>query len=138
MRNWFRNFGARMQQSMVGRYGPDELSKALSTTGLILLLLSLIPALYFLYGPALVLVIWSTIRSFSKKIEKREAEREAYLRFVGKIKSFFRVKKKAWQERKTHRHFRCKQCKTMLRVPKGRGTIKIRCPKCGMEIIKKT
>ncbi|MBR0025539.1 MAG: hypothetical protein IJP37_00130 [Clostridia bacterium] len=138
MRNWFRNIGARMQQWMCGRYGTDELSRALSIAGLVLLVLSFIPHLYFFYAPALVLVIWSTVRSFSKKIDRREAEREAYLRFVGKIKSFFRVKKKAWQERKTHRHFRCKQCKTMLRVPKGRGTIKIRCPKCGMEIIKKT
>lgn len=138
MKNWFANFKARAAQWMYGRYGTDELSRALSIAGLVLLVLSFIPYLFFLYAPALVLVIWSTVRSFSKKIEKREAEREAYLRFVGKIKSFFRVKKKAWQERKTHRHFRCKQCKTMLRVPKDRGTIKIRCPKCGMEIIKKT
>lgn len=123
---------------MYGRYGTDELSGALIVAGLALLLLSCIPVLNFLSFPALVLVIWAEIRSFSKKIEKRAAEREAYLRFTGRIKSFFRLKKKAWAERKTHRHFRCKQCKTVLRVPKGRGTIKIRCPKCHAEIIKKT
>ncbi len=37
-----------------------------------------------------------------------------------------------------YRYFRCPECKTKLRVPKGKGKIKIKCPKCGHQIIRKT
>lgn len=138
MKRWFDNLRARMQQWMSGRYGFDELSRTLMYAGVILMLVSFVPALSFLSFPALVLVLWSSIRSYSKKIERRQAERAAYLRFTGKIRSWFQLRKKIFQERKTHRYIRCKQCKTMMRVPKGRGTIRISCPKCHSETIKKT
>ena len=42
------------------------------------------------------------------------------------------------RDRKTHRYYKCKSCKTVMRVPKGRGKIEITCPKCRMKVIKKT
>ena len=42
------------------------------------------------------------------------------------------------QERETHKYFKCKKCKAVLRVPKGRGKIEITCPKCRAKVIKKT
>lgn len=138
IKDFFRSVGAKMQGWMSGRYGYDELSRALSVAALILLVLACIPWLRFMYVPALLLWIWSLVRCYSRKVEKRRAERETYLRFAGRIKSWFSVKKKAWKERKTHRYFRCKQCGAVLRVPKGKGRIKINCPKCHGEIIKKT
>lgn len=138
MKKFFGNIGGKMQQFMAGRYGQDELSRALSIAAIIGLLLACIPSLQFMYAPAIVLWVWSIFRSFSRNLEKRQAERNAYLRFIGRIKSWFSVKKKAWKERKTHRYYHCKQCKTILRVPKGKGKVKINCPNCHSEIIKKT
>ena len=36
------------------------------------------------------------------------------------------------------RYFRCPNCKQKVRVPKGKGTIEIRCPKCNTKFIKRT
>ncbi len=138
MKNFFRNIGAKLQQWISGRYGYDELSRSMSYGVLVLFLLACIPNLQFLSALAFVLWFWSIFRSLSRNFTKRREERAAYLRFTARIKSWFSLKKKAWKDRKTHRYFRCKQCKTVLRVPKGKGTIKITCSQCHSEIIKKT
>jgi len=138
MKNWFQNLGYKMQGWMQGRYGQDELNRALSTGGLILLLLSMIPALSFLYPLAFAMVVWSIFRCYSKKLDRRRAERDAYLRFTGKIKGWFSLQKRRWKERRTHRYFRCKQCRASLRVPRGKGKIRITCPHCGCKFEKKT
>jgi hypothetical protein len=138
MKNFFRNIGDRISQWTIGRYGYDELCYALSGIALVGMLLSFIPRLRLLYLPALLLWVWAMFRCCSKKIEKRQKERAAYLRLTGQMRSRFQVVGKAWRERKTHRYYRCKQCHTVLRVPKGRGKIKITCPGCRCEIIKKT
>jgi hypothetical protein len=138
MKNFFQNIRDRMNRWMVGRYGCDELSTALCGIALVLLLLSFFQRLQLLYAPAIVLWAWAMFRCCSKKLEKRQKERAAYLRLTGQMRSRFQVMRRAWKERKTHRYYRCKQCHTVLRVPKGRGTIKITCPGCRCEIIKKT
>jgi uncharacterized paraquat-inducible protein A len=138
MKNYFQKINARMQQWMAGRYGMDELSTAMSVVALIALVLSCFPKLRLLYIPTLILWAWSIFRCYSKNLDKRRKERDAYLRIVSRIRSWFGVKKKAWHERKTHRYYRCKQCHAVLRVPKGKGKIKITCPHCHSETIKKT
>ena len=35
-------------------------------------------------------------------------------------------------------YFRCPSCHQQVRVPKGKGHIEIRCPKCGTKFIKNT
>jgi hypothetical protein len=86
----------------------------------------------------LLLLAWTLFRCYSKQIEKRQAERMAYLRFSGTVRAYFETAGKAWKERKTHRYYRCKQCHTVLRVPKGKGKLKITCPQCHRETVKKT
>lgn len=136
MKNWLNNLKARMQVWMYGRYGQDEFSMCLAWVSFIFLLLSM--AVPVMYPLAFVPLIWSVFRCFSKNTYKRQQERYAYLHFTNKIKSAFRRRKRMWKERKTHRYYKCPCCKTYLRVPKGRGKIKITCSKCKTEIIKKT
>jgi hypothetical protein len=138
MKNFFQKINARMQQWMAGRYGMDELSVAISVVALVALVLSCFPKLRLLYLPTIILWVWSLFRCYSKNLEKRRKERAAYLRAVGRVRSWFSVKKKAWSERKTHRYYRCKQCHAVLRVPKGKGKIKITCPHCHSVTVKKT
>lgn len=138
MKKWFQSLGYKAQRWMQGRYGNDELSRFLSLSGIVLIILSLIPAFRFLSAPAVVIVIWACIRSYSKNIEKRRRERDAYLRITSKIRRAFALIQKKWTDRKTHRYFKCDQCKTTLRVPKKKGKIKVTCPKCHKESIKKT
>lgn len=138
MKKWFQNLGYKMQSWMSGRYGYDELSKTVSITALIMALLALVPDLQFLSILSLVAWTWILIRSFSKNLSKRQRERIAYLQFTGKINNWFDLKKRAWNDRKTHRYFTCPNCKRTMRVPKGKGKIKITCPQCQNQITKKT
>lgn len=123
---------------MAGRYGYDELSRAMSIIALICLLVAMFTGWPLLSTVALILWVWALIRSYSKNISKRQLERQSYLRLTGRIKSWFGTKKRAWSERKTHCYFKCPNCKKTLRVPKGKGKIKITCPECKTQITKKT
>ncbi len=132
----FAKLGDRLQRWMYGRYGYDEFSRFLSIVSFILILASLLFAPLLI--PAWGLMLWSTFRGFSKKLDKRRRERDTYLRVMGKLKAPFRLMKNKHRDRKTHRYFKCKACKAVLRVPKGKGEIVITCPKCQNKIAKKT
>ena len=45
---------------------------------------------------------------------------------------------KARHADKAHKYFTCKNCKTICRVPVGKGKIVITCPKCGAQIHART
>lgn len=117
------------------RNGFDELSKVMMWGGLILMLVSgFIPVQWLsaaAYGVSVAGVGYAYFRVFSKKLEQRQAENNAFLTWKNQLKQ-------RWTQRKTHRFFRCRKCRTMLRVPKGKGKISIRCRCCGETFIRKT
>jgi len=140
MKKWFAKIAYSLQKFMYGRYGFDELSRFLSIAGIILLFLSLIPYLQILYFVALAMLIWSWVRSLSKNIYKRQAERQKYLAIRNSVTRKYRLLKNIWVERKTHKYYKCPHCKAYVRImkPEKRKTISIRCPKCGESFDKKT
>ena len=138
MKKWLKNISYKMQQWMQGRYGNDELNTAAYLLCLVFLILSYSSSFHFLLLPAFVLMIWSCFRCFSRNLYKRNIERRKYLQVTGNIRSWFRLQRDRWRDRKSYRYFRCRQCKAPLRVPRGKGKIKIRCPKCGSEQDAKT
>lgn len=130
--------GERFARFMYGRYGNDNLNRFLTITSLIILVISLIPVLWFLWFLALGLMIWSSFRCYSRNIYKRRRENERYLKLIQPIKNFSRLQKNKRRDRKTHRYFKCKHCRAVLRVPKGKGKIDITCPRCQKITVKKT
>ena len=136
MKRWLQRLGEKMRAWMYGRYGYDELSKFLSIIALVCIFLSLFVPL--LYPIALIALIWSMFRGFSRNIEKRQKEREAYLKFTGNLKQSFKRRKNMWRDRKTHRYYKCPSCKNWLRVPKGKGQIEITSPVCKGKLTRKT
>ena len=126
---------------MQGRYGVDQLSKFLLILGLVVVVIS---ALFnsrvslILYILGWVLVIYCYFRVFSRNIPKRYAENQAFLAKTYKIRMFFQKQKNIWQQRKTHHIYTCPSCKQKIRIPKGKGKIEVRCPKCGTTFIKKS
>ena len=138
IKNWFRSLGSKMQSFMYGRYGYDELSQFLSKTALLCVIVGLFAYPGFFCGLAMALYLVTMFRMYSKNIMKRKQERDAYLRRTQPLRDWQALQKRKFNDRKTHKFYRCSQCKTSLRVPKGKGKIKIRCPKCGAEIVKKT
>ncbi|MBQ6798580.1 MAG: hypothetical protein IJP11_05040 [Oscillospiraceae bacterium] len=123
----FRRLGERFRIFMYGRYGTDKLNFLLLCTGLVLSILSsFIEELAFLVIFSYALMIWCIYRMFSRNIAARQREAAAYTRF----KKFFADRK--------NRYYACPSCGQTVRVPRGKGRISIKCPRCGQRFEKKT
>lgn len=134
MKNFFAAINRKLSIWMQGRYGADELSRAMLFVSIALMLLSAITGLGILNSIALVLLIWSMFRLCSKNISKRRGERDAWLSISSSVKGWCSLQKRKFRDRKTYKYFRCKQCRTVLRVPRGKGKVKIVCRSCHSEI----
>lgn len=133
---------------MEGRYGADELNRFLTVCGWVLLIVGFILSgisnkVTVAVGSILVALSWaflvfSIFRTLSRKTQERASENYKYFVYKNKVLGWFRKLKNRWQDRKTHRYFRCPQCRTTVRVPKGKGKIRITCPKCRNQFVKKS
>lgn len=129
----------KLYQFMYGRNGFDQFSRALVWAALILLLIDLIlGSTGFLYGIGLVVIIYGYFRVFSKNLAKRRAENAKYIAFRNKFTSGWRNWRERVRQRKDYCFFRCPSCKSMLRVPRGKGKIRVTCRKCGNAFERKT
>ena len=138
MKKWFRRMGERLARMMYGRYGNDALNNCLLIVGMILLLLAYLPHMWICLFFSVALLTWSNVRCFSRNIGKRRKELMRYLSIRNRIKDFFTLRKLMWKDRKTHCYFKCKFCKAVLRVPKGKGEIDVTCRCCHTVTVKKT
>ncbi len=130
--NWLRKF-------MYGRYGIDTMGRTLIVIALILTLFSRV----FRIGSALsslslIIFAYAYYRIFSKNTSKRYLENQKFLKSVKPIRDLWNRGKQKRRNRKKYKYFTCKNCRQKIRVPRGKGKIKIRCPKCGEKFIKKT
>ena len=131
-------FRQKMMQFMQGRYGADQFSKFLIYLSLILLVITLFWHNNFIYYIAVIALVYSYFRILSRNISKRYAENQKYLSLRYKAVGKFNSIKLRIKDSKTHKIFRCPSCSQKIRVPKGKGRISIKCPKCRIEFIKKT
>ncbi len=128
-----------------GRNGSDALSVFLTALALVTATAASVitteTARIIVSLAAAVLIALAAWRMLSRNIAKRRVENERFLSF---FRSFSKdpqkaeEKKRKKEERKTHAYFKCPECKKELRVPRGKGKIRITCPHCGHQFIKKT
>ncbi|HMM06828.1 MAG TPA: hypothetical protein PKD52_09200 [Clostridiales bacterium] len=130
--------GEKMRRFFAGRYGMDALNKLLFIIAAVLLIPLWIWQIRGLEILFLLILVYTYFRAFSRNISKRYAENQKYLAATSKIRAFCRKKKYRFDQRKTYRFFLCPKCKQQVRVPKGKGKINIRCPKCGEQFVKKS
>ena len=123
---------------MQGRYGTDALSKFLVIAGVILAVISSAAHIRGLYIVAWVMIIWSYYRMFSKDYGQRSAENRWYLNKTYKIRSKFVSWKNQMAQSKDYHIYKCPSCKQKIRIPRGKGKIEIRCPKCSTTFIKRS
>ncbi|MCD8356439.1 MAG: hypothetical protein LUE11_07710 [Clostridia bacterium] len=125
----------RIHAFLAGRNGIDALSGTLSWIAIIGMIVSFFIPIQWLrnivYYLSIIIFVYAYFRVFSRNIVKRRAENAA---FIG----FFTRKKLQFQQRKTHKFYRCPKCGATLRVPKGKGKIQIICNRCGEQFVKKT
>lgn len=126
--NWLRKF-------MYGRYGVDALSMTIIIFGFSLSIFS--SFFKFVSIISTITFIYAYSRVLSKDINKRNIENQKFLRLVEPITSRFKKLKMRMDGRKDYKYFKCRNCKQEIKVPKGKGTIRVTCPKCGGKTIKK-
>lgn len=114
-----------------GRNGMDDLGKTILWAALAVLILSSLLGLSFLYGVALALLCYGYVRAFSRNLERCRQQNARYL-------SWRKLQALRFQQRKSHKFYRCPKCKQHLRVPKGKGKICITCRNCGALFARKT
>ena len=141
--NVFRKIGNAIARFMYGRNGMDQLNLVLMWVVLILDVVTMLVqrnhaavsmVLYWLSMAGWVYVLF---RMFSKNLSKRRGENQKFVNWVWRMKSS-RAGAKERHADKDHKYFTCNNCKTICRVPVGKGKIIITCPKCGAQIHAKT
>ena len=121
---------------MYGRYGADELYRALFIASLVFYFVGMLVANAsslagaVLYGAGLLLTVYAIFRFLSKNIPQRQKERRMYLKAVNAVKDYFHLQKNRFRDRKTHVFRKCPSCKAVLRLPKRKGVHTAICPRC--------
>lgn len=143
---WFSDF-------MRGRYGYDELTRTLFTAIIVILIISIVSNLIGHFGGSLfyticsitnlvgtVLLVYTFFRVFSKNHAARRAENE---KFLAKRRSVEAKRGKNASSKKSsgthneaeYKYLDCPHCQQAMRVPRGKGKIAVKCPKCGETTI---
>lgn len=131
MKNW-------LQKLMRGRNGMDQLSNFMIITSVVLMLASILTRYTILNTAGLVVLGFGYFRIFSRDINKRYMENQKFLKSFEPIKNkVFRLKNKA-KNSKDYKHFKCPNCGQDLRVPRKKGRVNIKCPKCKTSFVRRT
>ena len=127
-----------MMQFMQGRYGADQMGQLLSAVSMVFLIISLFSRNQAWFLLAVIGIVYNYVRMYSKNISKRYAENQKYLKMTAGIRRKLASWKSQLAQRKIYHIYRCPGCKQKIRVPRGRGKIEIRCPKCNTRFVKKS
>jgi len=123
---------------MLGRYGPDHLAIALIVLSFIVSLLYAILGVTALLYISYIIFGIVIFRMLSRNIYRRRAENDKFIRYWWPVRTKIRRRLESIKQRRTHKFFKCPNCKNTLRVPKGKGKLQVTCPKCGNRFMKKT
>lgn len=123
---------------MQGRYGQDQFSKFLLYFSLVFLFLTLVFRQQLFSVFFWICMFYTYFRMFSKNHQARYAENQKYLQITAKLRYWFAQQKNLVKERKYHHIYVCPKCKQKIRIPKGKGKIMVRCPKCHHEFQKRS
>ena len=140
----FQKIGNALARLMYGRNGVDQLSLAIVVGSLVLDADAMTREMQApgseanaLYLVSIAAWAFALFRIFSRNLTKRRSENQRWVNWMWRMKSS-RQNAKARHADKAHKYFTCKNCKTICRVPVGKGKIVITCPKCGAQIHART
>lgn len=121
-----------------GRYGSDELHSLLMILFVILFLIYCITKSYIFNILSFCTIAYAIFRMLSKNIIKRQKENQKFLYYKNNISSWFKRTKSNLSKSSSFCIYLCPKCRQKVRVPKGKGKICIKCPKCSKEFTKRS
>lgn len=123
---FFNNLNDKMMNFMVGRNGTDRLARWCLGGAVVLTIINMIIPNIVLMLLSYALLIYCIFRVFSRNVAARQAEEAKFDSLFSRSKNA----KTKFENRKTTVYFNCEECGQSLSVPKGKGKLKITCPKC--------
>ncbi len=136
--SFFQRIRNALARFMYGRNGADHLGLAMIWLAIAMNIVNIFikqETVYLIINMlATFLTILALLRMFSRNLDRRRAENTQFLNKVWwPIKRRFSAAKRQSQD-KEHKYFTCPNCRTVCRVPRGKGKIVITCPKCRGQI----
>ena len=131
------NFRNSINHFFQGRYGTDSLNRFLLALFLMFMLLYLFTGAFWMDILCLVLAALMSFRMLSKDYERRSAENQKFLQILASFRSRLGQLRNCRKD-SAHRICVCPHCQQKLRVPKGKGKIRITCPRCRSDFIERS
>ena len=144
MGNFFYKLNERLSEFMSGRNGSDKLARWCLGAAIVLTLVNMIFPNVVCFMLSYALLFYCIYRMFSRNVSARQEENAKFEGFLDRFKgnrskggsSTSTGQKGSASSDKTRAkssttvYFTCDECGQSLSVPKGKGTLKVTCPKC--------
>lgn len=144
LKKYVTMFRADMKEVMKRRCGLDELNNFIMLVGFIYVVIALFTNSWICILFGAIFIVLCYLRVFSKNLEKRKKENDIYMRYMGGVVGFVKYCKMCVKMRiktmkdEEYYYFVCSACHQIVRLPKGKNKINVRCPKCSKTFIKRT
>lgn len=120
----------RLMEWLRGRQGPDDLAVFSVNLAIVIVLVNVFARTGWLGWVGLALVAYAMFRIQSRNLGARARENEAFLRALGPARPWVQNPRAAWAELRAYKHVRCSSCQQRVRVPRGKGRLRVTCPRC--------
>ncbi len=127
MRTFLHKIENGLRRMMEGRNGSDQLGLAALVAALIL---SFVPYMQFV---SLAGLSYSIFRMMSRNVGKRRAENQAFLDRTENLRRRVGQWTARLKNRREYKYHRCSKCHTLIRLKRGQGECRRKCPRCGQE-----
>lgn len=124
------SWSARLLDWMRGRNGSDELGTFAVSVSFVLLLVNFFSGIRWLSLLALIAAVYACWRMSSTNIAARRAENRKFLSLLGPLAAKAGHPRETVREMHDYKHLSCPNCGQRVRVPRGKGKIRITCPSC--------
>lgn len=138
MQDLLRKLQNGLNKMLYGRYGVDQFTSALVIMSIVFSLLFTFTHWAIFYILSTALWIYPIYRIFSKNFAKRQKENMLWLKYSAKGKKSSHLLVRRVKDFPKYKYYKCMNCKQTIRIPRGKGRVEIRCPKCGYSFRSKT
>lgn len=118
---------------MRGRNGVDELCLATLEIAVLLVIINFFANNIVLSILSLALVAYGVFRIVSTNVNQRRRESMVFAEKLGPVRPWISNPVAAFKDARTYKHAACPNCHQKVRVPRGKGHIRVSCPRCAQK-----